>query len=74
MVDKPFGLAVHGGSFLAQNLVDVLRARRHAEASMNLDGGGNKSSYLELAHRLDRDTSGVLVEALTLFFPKPNSC
>jgi 23S rRNA pseudouridine955/2504/2580 synthase len=47
---KPAGLAVHGGSGLAFGVIEALRADRpHAE--------------LELVHRLDRDTSGLLVVA-----------
>jgi 23S rRNA pseudouridine955/2504/2580 synthase len=48
VIDKPAGLAVHGGSGLRLGLIEALRAMRpHTE--------------LELAHRLDRDTSGCLV-------------
>lgn len=50
-VDKPPGLAVHGGSGLAFGVIERLRAARPAER------------HLELAHRLDRDTSGVLLLA-----------
>ncbi len=50
-VDKPAGLAVHAGSGVAFGLIEGLRALR-PEASM-----------LELAHRLDRDTSGCLLIA-----------
>ena len=49
-LDKPSGLAVHGGSGLSFGAIEVLRADR-------------PGSDLELAHRLDRDTSGVLVVA-----------
>ena len=50
-VDKPAGLAVHGGSGIALGLIEQLRASRpHAP-------------FLELVHRLDRDTSGVLLVA-----------
>ena len=54
VIDKPSGLAVHGGSGQHSNAVDSLRALRR-----DLD-------YLELAHRLDRETSGCL-----LFAKKP---
>jgi 23S rRNA pseudouridine955/2504/2580 synthase len=47
---KPAGLAVHGGSGLAFGVIEVLRASRPAES-------------LELVHRLDRDTSGLLLVA-----------
>ena len=49
-LDKPPGLAAHGGSGLAFGAIEALRAER-------------PGSELELAHRLDRDTSGVLVVA-----------
>ncbi len=49
IVDKPSGLASHGGSGVAFGLIERLRATR-PEAAM-----------LELAHRLDRDTSGAIV-------------
>ena len=50
-VDKPAGLAVHGGSRVSRGLIEALRGRRpHAE-------------MLELVHRLDRDTSGCLLVA-----------
>lgn len=48
-VDKPAGLAVHGGSGVPFGLVEVLRGQRPAQP------------FLELAHRLDKDTSGVLL-------------
>ncbi len=51
ILDKPPGLAVHGGSGLEFGLIEALRVlREHAP-------------FLELAHRLDRDTSGCLVIA-----------
>jgi 23S rRNA pseudouridine955/2504/2580 synthase len=50
-VDKPAGLAVHGGSGVAHGVIERLRAARpHAK-------------FLELVHRLDRETSGVLLLA-----------
>lgn len=48
VLDKPAGLAVHGGSGLSFGVIETLRASRPAET-------------LELAHRLDRDTSGLLI-------------
>jgi len=51
ILDKPAGLPVHGGSGVAFGVIEALR-------SMRPDLG-----YLELAHRLDRDTSGCLVLA-----------
>ena len=50
MLDKPAGVASHGGSGVAFGAIELLRAARPGET-------------LELAHRLDRDTSGVLVLA-----------
>src|SRR4029453_13558117 len=50
-LEKPAGLAVHGGSGVAQGLIERLRAERPAAA------------FLELVHRLDRETSGVLLVA-----------
>ena len=50
-IDKPAGLAVHGGSGIAYGLIERLRAERPG------------SRFLELVHRLDRDTSGVLLIA-----------
>lgn len=52
VLDKPAGLAVHGGSGLAFGAIEALRALRPDEP-------------LELVHRLDRDTSGCLLVART---------
>ncbi|WHZ12788.1 MAG: LSU rRNA pseudouridine(955/2504/2580) synthase [Burkholderiaceae bacterium] len=55
-VDKPAGVAVHGGSGVSFGVIEQLRrARQYGEA------GGAR--FLELAHRLDRETSGVLLLA-----------
>ena len=51
VVDKPAGQAVHGGSGVAFGLIEVLRHRY------------GEDSRLELCHRLDRDTSGLLLIA-----------
>ena len=51
VIDKPAGIAVHGGSGISYGVIEALRARRPA------------SAYLELVHRLDRDTSGCLIIA-----------
>src|SRR6056297_1221594 len=51
VVDKPSGLAVHGGSGLSFGLIECLRQMRPQER------------FLELVHRLDRDTSGLLLIA-----------
>src|SRR6266436_298083 len=50
-IDKPAGLAVHGGSGIAFGLIEQLRGLRP------------EARFLELVHRLDRDTSGVLLVA-----------
>lgn len=51
VINKPFGLAVHGGSGINLGVIESLRAIRDPHA------------YLELVHRLDRDTSGCLLVA-----------
>ena len=51
VLNKPSGLAVHGGSGLSFGLIEVLRELRP------------KDKELELVHRLDRDTSGCLIIA-----------
>ncbi|MEZ5573136.1 MAG: 23S rRNA pseudouridine(955/2504/2580) synthase RluC [Halioglobus sp.] len=51
VMDKPAGLAVHGGSGLSFGLIECLRQMRP------------DSRYLELVHRLDRDTSGLIMLA-----------
>ena len=51
VVDKPAGVAVHGGSGVAQGVIERLRAARP------------EARFLELVHRLDRETSGVLLIA-----------
>ncbi|MFO0102662.1 MAG: RluA family pseudouridine synthase [Betaproteobacteria bacterium] len=50
-VDKPAGLAAHGGSGIAHGLIERVRAARPHQP------------FLELAHRLDRETSGILLLA-----------
>lgn len=49
VIDKPAGVAVHGGSGLSYGVIESLRAARP------------QAKVLELAHRLDRDTSGLLI-------------
>lgn len=51
VIDKPAGVAVHGGSGVSHGVIEQLRAQRP------------QARFLELVHRLDRDTSGVLVLA-----------
>jgi 23S rRNA pseudouridine955/2504/2580 synthase len=50
LINKPSGMAVHSGSGLPWGLIDAIRQDRPDE-------------YLELAHRLDRETSGCLLLA-----------
>ena len=54
-IDKPAGVAVHGGSGVSSGVIEQLRQARLHQA------GGVR--FLELVHRLDRDTSGVLLLA-----------
>jgi 23S rRNA pseudouridine955/2504/2580 synthase len=49
-INKPSGLASHGGSGISHGAIETLRALRPRES-------------LELVHRLDRDTSGLLIVA-----------
>ena len=51
VLNKPSGLAVHGGSGLNFGLIECLRQMRPDDR------------YLELVHRLDRDTSGLILIA-----------
>ena len=53
VLDKPSGVAAHGGSGVAHGIIERVRAARPAQP------------FLELAHRLDRETSGVLLLAKT---------
>ncbi|RYY75756.1 MAG: 23S rRNA pseudouridine(955/2504/2580) synthase RluC [Gammaproteobacteria bacterium] len=51
VINKPPGLAVHGGSGVSLGLIETLRQMRP------------DARYLELIHRLDRDTSGCIMIA-----------
>ncbi|MGK0440416.1 MAG: 23S rRNA pseudouridine955/2504/2580 synthase [Pseudohongiellaceae bacterium] len=51
VVNKPSGLAVHGGSGISLGLIEALRVIRP------------QAKFLELVHRLDRDTSGCIMVA-----------
>jgi 23S rRNA pseudouridine955/2504/2580 synthase len=51
VINKPPGMAVHGGSGISFGVIEALRALRP------------ESPYFELVHRLDRDTSGCLLIA-----------
>ena len=50
-IDKPAGVAVHGGSGVSFGVIEQLRQARPG------------AKFLELVHRLDRDTSGILLVA-----------
>ena len=50
-IDKPAGVAVHGGSGVSFGVIEQLRQARPG------------SKFLELVHRLDRETSGILLVA-----------
>jgi 23S rRNA pseudouridine955/2504/2580 synthase len=52
VINKPAGVAVHGGSGISFGVIEALRHVR-----------GNAAGNLELIHRLDRDTSGCLMIA-----------
>ena len=49
VIDKPAGIAVHGGSGVSFGVIEALRRQRP------------QARFLELAHRLDRETSGLLL-------------
>lgn len=51
VIDKPAGVAVHGGSGVSYGVIEQLRAARP------------DAKFLELVHRLDRETSGILLLA-----------
>ena len=50
-IDKPSGVAVHGGSGVSFGVIEQLRSARP------------QAKFLELVHRLDRETSGILLLA-----------
>ncbi len=49
VINKPEGVAVHGGSGVSFGVIEALRRQRP------------QAKFLELAHRLDRETSGILL-------------
>ena len=53
IIDKPSGLAVHGGSGVSFGLIEIIRADRPNQP------------FIELVHRLDKETSGALLLAKT---------
>ena len=67
VIDKPAGIAVHGGSGVSYGVIEQLRAARP------------QAKFLELVHRLDRETSGILMlakkrSALTAMHEQIRSC
>jgi 23S rRNA pseudouridine955/2504/2580 synthase len=54
-IDKPAGVAVHGGSGVSFGVIEQLRRSR-----LHVAGGAR---FLELVHRLDKETSGILLLA-----------
>jgi len=50
-IDKPSGLAVHGGSGISSGVIELIRGQRP------------KAPFLELVHRIDKETSGILLIA-----------
>ena len=55
VINKPAGFAVHGGSGISSGIIEGLRCMRP------------DAKFLELVHRLDRDTSGCLIIAKKAF-------
>jgi len=51
VIDKPAGVAVHGGSGVSYGVIEALRRARPT------------AKFLELVHRLDKETSGLLLIA-----------
>ncbi len=51
IINKPSGVAVHGGSGVSHGVIEQVRAARP------------QAKFLELVHRLDRETSGILLLA-----------
>lgn len=51
VINKPCGLAVHGGSGLSYGLIELLRKSRP------------EAKFLELVHRIDKETSGIILVA-----------
>jgi 23S rRNA pseudouridine955/2504/2580 synthase len=50
-LNKPAGIAVHGGSGIQHGVIELLRHERPSD------------SFLELVHRIDKETSGILLIA-----------
>lgn len=62
VINKPAGIAVHGGSGLSLGVIEALRKTR------------SDLAYLELIHRLDKETSGCLLLAKKKKCFKGNTC
>jgi 23S rRNA pseudouridine955/2504/2580 synthase len=60
-INKPFGLAVHGGSGVKLGVIEALRQNRFP--ATNPSDHRPQPGFLELVHRLDRETSGVMLIA-----------
>jgi len=58
VINKPAGVAVHGGSVVSFGVIEQLRMARP------------QAKFLELVHRLDRETSGILLVAKKRSAPK----
>jgi len=61
VINKPQGLAVHRGSGLKIGLIEALRSMRD---------NGDEAFFLELVHRIDKDTTGCIVIAKNPLFLK----
>lgn len=63
-IDKPFGIAVHGGSGVSLGVIEALRQQGEALSGAALTPSeSGRPMFLELVHRLDRETSGVMLLA-----------
>ncbi len=65
VINKPSGIAVHGGSGLSFGVIEALRALRP------------QARFLELVHRIDRDTSGIFLlvaKSVRRYVPCTNNC
>lgn len=67
-INKPFGLAVHGGSGVKLGVIEALRQSRFPKLPAAMQDpsrppGQMAEGFLELVHRLDRETSGLMLIA-----------
>ncbi len=58
VINKPSGLAVHKGSGVPYGVIDIVR-----NLQFNNEANSGEGSFFELVHRLDRETSGILLIA-----------